>query len=167
MTETLPPARYIGTVDTAKLIRATLKGTFPCVKFSVRSSLYSGGSSIRVRWTDGPTEKAVQSAVGHYCGSTFDGMTDSTNYHNTLVVTETGEMEHVHYSPNHVFTDRALSPEYAARCRALVLAAGGDEHASWNDVMVGDLRVMGSMWGCVRQVAEALAPAEVGRDRPS
>lgn len=67
---------YISVTDTAKMIRAKLKRTFPGVKFSVRSSKYSGGSSIDVSWTDGPTEKLVEAYVNPYQGSRFDGMID-------------------------------------------------------------------------------------------
>lgn len=68
--------RYINTTDTAKLIRARLKGAFPNVKFSVRSDKYAGGSSIRVYWQDGPTTAMVDAIVKPYAGSGFDGMID-------------------------------------------------------------------------------------------
>lgn len=67
---------YIGSTDTAKLIRAQLKAKFPGTKFSVRTDKYSGGSSIRIRWTDGPTDAMVSAVVGAFNGSGFDGMTD-------------------------------------------------------------------------------------------
>jgi hypothetical protein len=74
--------RNIGTTDTAKLIRAQLKAKFPGIKFSVRSSSYSGGSSIRVNWENGPTQKSVEEIIGAYAGSRFDGMIDMA-YHVT------------------------------------------------------------------------------------
>ena len=46
--------------DVAKLIRKELKAAFPGQKFSVRVDRYSLGSSIDVRWTDGPTIKQVE-----------------------------------------------------------------------------------------------------------
>lgn len=67
---------YLSCADTAKLIRAKLKATFPGVKFSVRSSVYSGGASIDIKWTDGPTEKLVDAYVAPFAGAGFDGMTD-------------------------------------------------------------------------------------------
>jgi hypothetical protein len=67
---------YISTTDTAKLIREQLKKKFPKVKFGVRSSIYSGGSSIRVSWTDGPKTKEVEAVTGPFAGSGFDGMID-------------------------------------------------------------------------------------------
>lgn len=69
-------AEYLSCAETAKLIRAALKKAFPGIKFSVRSSVYSGGASINVRWTDGPAEKAVKAVAGGYCSGGFDGMID-------------------------------------------------------------------------------------------
>ena len=52
-----PAFADVSLTDTAKLIRATLKAKFPGIKFSVRSSRYAGGSSIDVRWNDGPGQR--------------------------------------------------------------------------------------------------------------
>lgn len=52
--------------ETAKLIRKELKQQFPKVKFSVRTSTYSMGASIDIRWTDFPTEKLVMKAIEKY-----------------------------------------------------------------------------------------------------
>lgn len=51
---------YESVTDTAKKIRVALKAAFPHVKFSVRSDSYSMGSSVNVKWTDGPTEGQVE-----------------------------------------------------------------------------------------------------------
>ncbi len=75
------PPRHIGIVETAKIIRSELKAAFPGVKFSVRSDRYSMGSHIDVRWTDGPSKKAVEAITDQRYGTGFDGMTDSTTYH--------------------------------------------------------------------------------------
>lgn len=68
--------RWLKVAETAKLIRADLKKSFPGVKFSVRSDSYSGGASVRVHWTDGPTADAVNRVLKRYEGGRFDGMTD-------------------------------------------------------------------------------------------
>lgn len=68
--------RHIKTADVARLIRAALKQPFPRTKFAVRSSVYSGGSSIAIRWTDGPTVAQVKAVVGAYEGRGFDGSID-------------------------------------------------------------------------------------------
>lgn len=67
---------YLSCADTAKLIRTKLKAAFPGVKFSVRSNVYSGGASIDVSWTDGPTHDMVNPVCQTFAGSGFDGMTD-------------------------------------------------------------------------------------------
>lgn len=68
--------RYLTCAETAKLVRKALKREFPGVKFSVRSKTYSGGASINVGWTDGPTRKDVEATAGVYAGGDFDGMID-------------------------------------------------------------------------------------------
>ncbi|MDE2980843.1 MAG: hypothetical protein OXU74_06575 [Gemmatimonadota bacterium] len=70
----------VSLTDTAKLVRAALKRKFPDVRFSVRCDRYSGGSSIDVRWTNGPRERDVDAVIGVYAGQGFDGMTDSRYY---------------------------------------------------------------------------------------
>lgn len=67
---------YMTCAETAKLIRAELKRTFPGITFSVRSSTYSGGASIDVSWTDGPTESLVERITSKYQGKDFDGSID-------------------------------------------------------------------------------------------
>lgn len=73
-------ARRISTTEVAKLIRKRLKAAFPATTFSVRSSTYSMGSSIRVSWIDGPTQGMVEKITNQYRGSTFDGMLDLKGY---------------------------------------------------------------------------------------
>lgn len=72
--------RYLSCADTAKLVRKALKTAFPDVKFSVRSDTYSGGASIRVGWTDGPTDADVEEVTEPYAGARFDGMIDLKVY---------------------------------------------------------------------------------------
>lgn len=67
---------YLSCAETAKLIRAALKKSFPTVKFSVRSSVYSGGASIDVSWVDGPTSGLVDGVAKSFAGGRFDGMID-------------------------------------------------------------------------------------------
>jgi hypothetical protein len=65
---------------TAELVRRTLRETFPKTKFSVRSDSYSGGSAIRVNWTDGPTWHQVEPVLNPFNGADFDGMQDLKTY---------------------------------------------------------------------------------------
>ena len=68
--------RYFSAAETAKLVRADLKGAFPGVTFSVRSRTYSMGSHVDVKWTDGPATKAVERVTNRYSGR---GMMDTTD----------------------------------------------------------------------------------------
>lgn len=67
---------YLLPKDVATLVRDRLKREFPSVKFMVRTSTYSGGSSVNVFWTDGPTQSEVDAVIGCYSFSRFDGMID-------------------------------------------------------------------------------------------
>ena len=72
--------RRVDTKEVAVLIRKRLRREFPGVKFSVRISRYSMGSSISVSWADGPTKAQVEKITGEYSGSRFDGMIDLKYY---------------------------------------------------------------------------------------
>lgn len=106
--------RYISVVDTAKLLRSALRQRFPGVKFSVRSSKYSGGASIRVHWTDGPTETEVRELTDLYTGASFDGMQDLKSYHDSILVDEDGTPELVHFGADYIFENREVSDEFLA-----------------------------------------------------
>ena len=56
----------------AKNLRVELKAAFPKVKFSVTSDY----DSIRVRWSDGPTDSQVSAIADRYCNGGFDAMQD-------------------------------------------------------------------------------------------
>ena len=69
-------SRWIPVAEQAKLVRAQLKRHWPAVKFSVKSKSFSGGSSITIAWTDGPTSKQVESIAYQFKGGGFDGSID-------------------------------------------------------------------------------------------
>ena len=71
--------KYISSTETAKIIRKVLKEKFtkkdyPALKFRVYQA--SGGSTLYVEWTDGPSKLDVESLVKMFEGAKFDGMTD-------------------------------------------------------------------------------------------
>lgn len=118
-------SRYIPTVDVAKRIRAHLKSVYPGIKFSVRSDQYAGGSSIRVRWVDGPRRSDVETHVSQYAGSDFDGMTDMKVIRDPqLVATETG-LELVRYGVDFIFCERDYSTDFMAAAAAKVCTLWG------------------------------------------
>jgi hypothetical protein len=97
-------AKYLTCAETAKLVRAALKEAFPGVKFSVKSSVYAGGASITVAYTDGPTYEQVKGVVGMFEGSYFDGMTDykGSNYSSL-------DGEEVRFGADFIFVNRRFS----------------------------------------------------------
>lgn len=111
---------YLSCAETAKLVRAALKTQFPGTKFSVRSDTYSGGASIDVRWTDGPTETDVKATCDLYEGATFDGMRDLKEYHSSILVGPEGEIRDVHFGADFIFEHRAYSAEFLASLEILV-----------------------------------------------
>jgi hypothetical protein len=68
----------------AAAIREELKKEFPTVKFSVKSSNFSGGDSVRVHWENGPTTDEVEVFTRKYQYGRFDGMTDMYEYTNSI-----------------------------------------------------------------------------------
>lgn len=66
----------IGLAEVSKMLKRRLQREFPDVRFSVRSESYSMGSSIDIRWTDGPTRAQVDAIAGQYKSRGFDGMID-------------------------------------------------------------------------------------------
>ena len=115
---------YLSVTDTARLLRAALKAEFPGVKFSVRSDRYAGGASIRVYWTDGPTDDAVSATAGLYQGATFDGMQDLKEYHASLLAGPDGTVREVHFGADFVFTERSFSPAFLAAAESFITAQG-------------------------------------------
>lgn len=75
---------YEDAKDTARKIRKALKKRFPELParhFSVRSDVYSGGSSISVSWEDYPNEGDVSKIINKYQSASFDGMIDLETVH--------------------------------------------------------------------------------------
>ena len=103
--------RYLSCAETAKLVRAALKASFPGVTFSVKSKTYSGGASITVGWTDGPTTKEVEHVSKQFEGADFDGMIDLKSYKDSVL-----DGERVHFGADYVFSDRDLSYDLLLEC---------------------------------------------------
>lgn len=107
--------KFISCAETAKLIRKALKEAFPGVKFSVRSDVYSGGASVRVRWTDGPNEKQVEAVAHVFKGSYFDGSIDLKGSTYAMV-----DGEQVHFGADYVFCNRDCSDALVDKAIAAV-----------------------------------------------
>jgi hypothetical protein len=104
---------YLTCAETAKLLRAALKAAFPGVKFSVRSSVYAGGASIQVTYENGPMYPAVDEVAQRYAGGSFDGMTDSMSYIDTLIAFEGEDLPRtVSPGADFVFVTRSITGTY-------------------------------------------------------
>ena len=108
--------QYLSCADTAKLVRAALKESFPSVKFSVRSSVYSGGASINVGWSDGPSADQVKGIVSAFEGSYFDGMTD---YKGSKYGSLDGQ--EVWFGADFIFVNRLITAPMLTRAASFVL----------------------------------------------
>ncbi len=108
-------ARYITVAETAKLVRKALKHNFKGYKFSVRSKSYSGGASVDVDWTDGPTVSDVDKVIKRFEGASFDGMIDLKSHHDSILMSEDGTPEEVSYAADYVFSHRSFSDEAEAK----------------------------------------------------
>jgi hypothetical protein len=115
---------YISTTDTAKLIRAALKAAFPGVKFSVKSDQYAGGSSIRVKYTDGPVLAEVEAIAKEFVGSVRD-------YDSDCNITRAVEVDGVRtvYGPDYVFVSQDVSPARKAAIDAALRAMSEGERS--------------------------------------
>lgn len=117
---------YIVCKDVAKIVRKVLKEKFSETKFSVRSKVYSGGSSIDVEWTDGPRESEVKDLVGHFHGASFDGMIDLKSYHDSY---HNGEK--VHFGNDYIFFRWNISDEiYINKANEILENFGYEERIS-------------------------------------
>jgi hypothetical protein len=98
---------HISRVETSKIVKKALKDAFPTVKFSVRSECYSGGASMNVNWTDGPSTYVVKQITDKFEGATFDGMQDLKEYHESVYHGET-----VRFGVDFIFCNRHYSDEF-------------------------------------------------------
>lgn len=95
----------------AKMIRQELKTSFPEIVFSVKSRSYSGGCSIDVRYTNGPTEDLITPIIEKYEMGSFCGMQDLYEYTN-----RNDNIPQVKY----VFLTRDITDDILAACFAYV-----------------------------------------------
>lgn len=122
--------------ETAQLIRLALKAAFPGQKFGVTTAYGSMYSATNVRWTDGPTEPEVERVTDRFSSKSFDGMDDSTHYHEQDV-----DGQRVRYS-GWINVSRTTSPELKARAYARACSKfeiePREDGEFWNDYRAGD-----------------------------
>lgn len=151
-------SRYIDTAEVAKLVRAELKKVFgrPARFFSVKIDRYSGGSSINISWTDGPTEGEAREKLSVFCGGRFEGMSDCSYAadqwycpeHGAVTAEEYGgdtfcdtgvrksrcchKAELVHFANTSIQFNRRLSDEFTAQLTKKVADEYGFDAAKYS-----------------------------------
>jgi hypothetical protein len=111
---------YESAAETAKKIRKALKTAFPSIKFSVRSSTYSMGSSVSIHYTDGVQSSEVEAITSQFSSGYFDGMQD-------MYVSGYYQYEGKLYSgAKHISVSRHLSDEYKTTIEAYAVSNGYD-----------------------------------------
>lgn len=103
--EPVDPKTYDSLKKGSRNLKVELREAFPDTKFSVRSESYSGGDSIHVAWTDGPTEEAVEKIADKYQEGNFNGMEDIYEYNSDNVWTD------VFGGAKYVTCQRSYSPK--------------------------------------------------------
>lgn len=122
--------KYLSATEIAKHVRRTLKEHWPTTKFSVRTSTYSGGASINVRWTDGPTDKMVDSLVGRFQSVSHMDVADLV-HHKKVVVGG----EEVSSGAHYIFTRRRFSLDHLRGAAAVICV---DEGLDPDDLEYGE-----------------------------
>lgn len=112
---------YSDATHAAKNMRRELKEAFPGIKFSVKTKKYSGGDSIRVSWTDGPTEKRVTDIIDRYQEGHFDGMIDCYEYNDSVFCSTFG-------GTKYVFANREFSDDFLTGVFLELSAYWGQRH---------------------------------------
>jgi hypothetical protein len=106
-----------------KAIRQALKVAFPAVKFSITGSRGTGYGWTHIGWTDGPSVCRVDANAHRFFGESFNGMTDGYDATDNYF-----EYEGTVYAAggSGFLTERRISPAFARRLLAAVVAKYGD-----------------------------------------
>lgn len=79
-------------------IRRDLAKHLPGVVFRVTSKSYSGGNSIDVQWSDGPTSEQIRAIINRYQEGSFNSMEDIYEYGRGAFAEVFGGAKYVHGS---------------------------------------------------------------------
>ncbi len=119
---------YVTTTEAAAALKTALRAQYPGVKFSVRKDRGTACAWLRVTYTDGPTDRAVQAIADRYSGQRFNAMTDVYDLLPDRLVTIDGQHRAVRYLVDGVIVSRQIGPQgraaVAARVAAVAPASG-------------------------------------------
>lgn len=168
---------YIDAKHVSAELKRRLVAEFPGAKFSVRSA---HGSSITVRWVDGPSAKDVAPLARAMQGSSYNGMDEVyEETGNTVTVTVDGQRVTGRPLVNHMSVRQDISPEALAEAAALwheEMGQDTDPNASqsgftcqgewiggtWGHNQIRDIAesvILPRRWKAARAAAQAPAPA--------
>jgi len=141
----------------AQNIRAELKAAFPGIRFSVRKESWG---SIRISWTDGPTESSVNEIAKKYQGGSFNGMDDIYEYAVSPWATVFG-------GSKYVFTSRDHSAEHIGRAIEALFASHGGldgiERPTPETAFRSFIAVPGEQWDLGTLIRVRASEMEAGR----
>lgn len=115
-------------------LKTLLAKTYPGVKFSVKSSSYSGGDSIRVKYDLGPVAKEVEAIAKKFQEGTFNGMDDSYHYDHRP---ESEAWHSVMGSTRYVFVDRDIPMAESLMVRKMIINHLGVQDQGYNTYSPG------------------------------
>lgn len=93
-------------IAAAKNIRIQLAEAFPGIKFSIKTSRYSGGDSVNVKWTDGPNSDQVDEIIKRYQGGSFNSCEDIYEFSRDAFTDAFGDAKHVFAERS--YSDKAI-----------------------------------------------------------
>ena len=76
-------AKRYSPTETATIIKRVLEERWPEVKWSVRTSFFSGGNAVDIRWKGGPEQREIWLWGQQFTAGSFDGMIDLYTYDST------------------------------------------------------------------------------------
>lgn len=107
---------------TAQLIREALKAAFPGVKFSVTSDSFANGTSVDIRYTDGPSRKQVEQVYAPFIMGHYNSQEELYEYNREPTkVDSTGNLLRLSYGAKYISEHRSYSPAYGFFLNALDL----------------------------------------------
>jgi len=103
---------------TTSLLKKYLKAKYG-IETSIKSEIYSGGSSLNVSYTGGVSEKTIKAELNRLQYGNFNGMEDIYEYKNdaeTGIVIDGYQLEDFKY----IFVNQEISKDFVTKCAFLL-----------------------------------------------
>ena len=136
---------------TAQLIREALKIAFPGVKFSVISDSFANGTSVDIRYTDGPSRKQVEQVYAPFISGRYNSAADRYEQHREpTTIDSTGKLFRLSYGAKYIGEHRSYSPAYGFFLNALDLRQApplAEQFAAFEQWHSAQRYAMQTSWG--------------------